>query len=1090
MRAVHSRRLFAATLLGLSVAPLTTLGQSIEVVPPASETVAASNLGNSIPLGASIGGTYQAIYMPSQLVGLPIGGQITSLQLRLYNGAGAPWPSSAGTITNYRISLGGSNLTADTLSTVFADNISSPVLVRSGSFSLDAGAYPGGAATGSTPEAWGPVIAFSTPYTYKGGPLVIEFRSTGIGGGTNFADATPSTSESKSVGSVASDAATTGSIGNSPIVMRLGITPPNTQSLTVPNANDTVAGTTGNLIPLAANVGGRHLTLYAADQLASIPPGSMIMGVQLRQRNAETTPWPATAFTASDYEIWLCQSSLTPATASTTFANNILNPVLVRDGARDFALNEFPGGGATGTTPEGWGPLMVFDTPYVYTGGVMGLEFRNTGGGPSPAHFADIISNGATAAGLGSTVSPTNPTGSLNGAIIARFAYVTPVESPFGDGVTKIYAAKQFADTEADNFFVGFTRNQNFTDQSLFGPEQFQTVGPGTLLTGVAFRNKLTTAWPPALAGYAQFDLRLSKSPLTPGSMSTTVASNSGADALTVRSGSLAVAAGSLAAKPATGTAAFTWEVPFSQPYPYRSGTLDMLINNQPIAVIDGQLDAVDGNNLPLQPLARSKYSFNVGSTTVPFQANVPVTRYSADAQVMVPNSLKDGVGFGSSFFFNSPLASDDSTFQVIIGASQLTYVPIGGLITSVSMMGNESSPSWPGATGAAADDLSIEVSSAANPPQSMSATFADNVGTDALMVRSGPISWTPDSLPAGSTGRFGATIAFDRAFIYRGGPICLTFRHSGVNNGNPSLRSANPATSVRVVRAAGKTATSGSFFSTSSGPAIQLGYIPAGTTPVSTIKTPANNQRDIFGSARAFQMLFDPAAVGVPVGATINGVTWRLRQNSATDFPVADLVFSRFDVWMSTSPNSAATASATFAANDGADLVQVLSGPLTIKPGSWSAASRGNREDWGAFIQFTRPFVYKGGTLALTLRNAAPTGASPSGLFECPSDADPVTTSQGVRTGLSPDATSGNFVKPPTTLFAFTDDAFCPWDLNNDGVVDDFDFQVFVLAYNILDCADAGMTLGCPSDFTFDGIVNDDDFLPFVQAYNAVLCP
>ena len=65
-----------------------------------------------------------------------------------------------------------------------------------------------------------------------------------------------------------------------------------------------------------------------------------------------------------------------------------------------------------------------------------------------------------------------------------------------------------------------------------------------------------------------------------------------------------------------------------------------------------------------------------------------------------------------------------------------------------------------------------------------------------------------------------------------------------------------------------------------------------------------------------------------------------------------------------------------------------------------------------------------------------------------------------------------------------------CPGDLNGDTVVDDADFQIFALAYNILDCADPGMPSGCPSDLNRDSIVDDTDFLAFVIAYNAVLCP
>jgi hypothetical protein len=33
-------------------------------------------------------------------------------------------------------------------------------------------------------------------------------------------------------------------------------------------------------------------------------------------------------------------------------------------------------------------------------------------------------------------------------------------------------------------------------------------------------------------------------------------------------------------------------------------------------------------------------------------------------------------------------------------------------------------------------------------------------------------------------------------------------------------------------------------------------------------------------------------------------------------------------------------------------------------------------------------------------------------------------------------------------------------------------------------------MPSGCPADLTSDGLVNDDDFQSFIVAYNAVLCP
>lgn len=67
---------------------------------------------------------------------------------------------------------------------------------------------------------------------------------------------------------------------------------------------------------------------------------------------------------------------------------------------------------------------------------------------------------------------------------------------------------------------------------------------------------------------------------------------------------------------------------------------------------------------------------------------------------------------------------------------------------------------------------------------------------------------------------------------------------------------------------------------------------------------------------------------------------------------------------------------------------------------------------------------------------------------------------------------------------------AACPGDLNNDNQVDDADFQVFVVAYNVLDCADAAMPSGCPSDLNADGFVDDMDFQVFAVAYDQLVCP
>ncbi len=84
--------------------------------------------------------------------------------------------------------------------------------------------------------------------------------------------------------------------------------------------------------------------------------------------------------------------------------------------------------------------------------------------------------------------------------------------------------------------------------------------------------------------------------------------------------------------------------------------------------------------------------------------------------------------------------------------------------------------------------------------------------------------------------------------------------------------------------------------------------------------------------------------------------------------------------------------------------------------------------------------------------------------------------------------------VPPASTAAGKTGDApgtcGCPADLNSDGQVDDADFVLFAVAYDLLDCADASMPAGCPSDLNDDAAVDDADFVIFVEAYNELLCP
>ncbi|MGH7244922.1 MAG: hypothetical protein ACREJD_16025 [Phycisphaerales bacterium] len=65
-----------------------------------------------------------------------------------------------------------------------------------------------------------------------------------------------------------------------------------------------------------------------------------------------------------------------------------------------------------------------------------------------------------------------------------------------------------------------------------------------------------------------------------------------------------------------------------------------------------------------------------------------------------------------------------------------------------------------------------------------------------------------------------------------------------------------------------------------------------------------------------------------------------------------------------------------------------------------------------------------------------------------------------------------------------------CDGEFNGDGFVDDADCSIFVIAYDILDCADCSMPAGCPPDITRDGVVDGMYFTKFVVASDALVCP
>jgi hypothetical protein len=65
-----------------------------------------------------------------------------------------------------------------------------------------------------------------------------------------------------------------------------------------------------------------------------------------------------------------------------------------------------------------------------------------------------------------------------------------------------------------------------------------------------------------------------------------------------------------------------------------------------------------------------------------------------------------------------------------------------------------------------------------------------------------------------------------------------------------------------------------------------------------------------------------------------------------------------------------------------------------------------------------------------------------------------------------------------------------CATDMNGDLFVDDADFSIFVVQYDVLLCSEPNMPFNCVGDFNQDGQVDDTDFTIFAGEYDQLVCP
>ena len=642
-------------------------------------------------------------------------------------------------------------------------------------------------------------------------------------------------------------------------------------------------------------------------------------------------------------------------------------------------------------------------------------------------------------------------------------------------GTTKVVLAAPFAGTIPLGGSSAPVQQSPVTIESVYSGIGLSMFAPGARLTGLAMRSG-SVAWPASGASFADYTIALGRGVAGPGSLSPVITENY-TDAATVVSGARVIPAGAFLARPSPFfPAPFSYEFGFASAYTYGGGHLHVLMSQTGSSVSPVALDAAGaadtGANMLFQ--ARSAEIAGAGETTQ--AAAAPVVRLSVDPFVDVPLQA-ERVANGNAAF-TGILGQTGATVQVVIAADQIRFVPEGSLITSISLRLAPGAAAWPDAessTGA----MTIEVASAARAPGAMSATFSENRGSDAIIVRDGAMTLGAGSI---SGSDFGTPIYFQRGFVYKGGDLLVTIRHGAFSRPGPALSTANPAAAVRAVAAASQLAADGEFLSADAGLAVRIGYTPSACVMPAYTLASGGSGAFLFDAPRVHQMLIDAAQLAeIPAGSLINGIAFRVSPVNPAGYvswPEADATVAQCDIELSETLVMASGMDNTFALNQGPSPVKVRSGPLFVPRQAMKVLSPEVAEH-SFVVPFATPYRYDGGNLCVTMRLGHMTGATTvnfDGRFR--------PTGHNARRSVgSSTATGGNTALSFAARLMFTPPApTCPADFNGDGVVDDADFALFVRGYDVLETA-AG-------DLNFDAMTDDADFSVFVAAYEALVCP
>ncbi|MDB6079227.1 MAG: C-terminal target protein [Akkermansiaceae bacterium] len=202
----------------------------------------------------------------------------------------------------------------------------------------------------------------------------------------------------------------------------------------------------------------------------------------------------------------------------------------------------------------------------------------------------------------------------------------------------------------------------------------------------------------------------------------------------------------------------------------------------------------------------RDSFLFTDVKALLPLAALWLIAGASSAATIVPVDSTDHSSGL------STPIRNEPRTLQMVFSASLLSGIPTGSEISGLGFrLFGGTSFAWP-LEAASWVQYDIQLSSSRNAPGSLSPVFDENIGADAVMVRSGALEMVTGNFPAGgSPNAFGAAISFSTPFIYKGTDLLITIRHSGNGtSGDTPLESTSTAGAYQLLTGSGYDAETG----------------------------------------------------------------------------------------------------------------------------------------------------------------------------------------------------------------------------------------------------------------------------------------